>query len=41
LLLESGGVTDPRREQARPKLRFQRLAERVVLRQGQRGDEFT
>ncbi len=40
-LVESGRLAHPRREQARPELRLQRLAEGVVLRQGQRGDEFT
>src|SRR5262249_29847736 len=32
-------LAHPRREQARPKLRLQRLAERIVLCEGQRGDE--
>ena len=37
--LESRLLADPRREQARPQLRLERLAERVVLRERQRGDE--
>ena len=39
LLLESRRLADPRREQARAQLRLERLAERVVLRERQRGDE--
>ena len=38
---ESRAFADPRREQAGAELRFERLAECVVLRQGERGDEFT
>ena len=34
-------VADPRGQQAGAELRFQRLTERVVLREGQGGDEFT
>ncbi len=39
LRLEAGGLAHPRGEQARPQLRLQRLAERVVLRERERGDE--
>jgi hypothetical protein len=39
LVVEVGGLADPRGEQARPQLRLERLAERVVLRERQRGDE--
>ncbi len=39
LVLESCGLADPRREQARPQLRLERLPERVVLRERQRRDE--
>ena len=39
LLLEARGLADPRREQARPQLRLERLTERVVLRERQRRDE--
>ena len=39
LVLESGGLADPRREQARAQLRLERLPERVVLRERQRRDE--
>ena len=41
LAVEPGGLADPRREQARPQLRLERLAEGVVLRERERGDEFT
>ena len=41
LLVEPRGLADPRREQARPQLRLERLTERVVLRKRQRGDELT
>ena len=40
LLLVSGSLADPGSEQAGPELGLQRLAERIVLRQGQGGDEF-
>ena len=36
-----GRIAQPHREQARAQLRLERLAERVVLGQGQRGHEFT
>ena len=39
LVLESRGLADPRREQARPQLRLERLPERVVLRERERRDE--
>ena len=39
--VEPGRVADPGREEARPQLRLERLAERVVLRQGERGNELT
>jgi hypothetical protein len=39
--VESRRIAYPRRKQARPKLRLQWLAERIVLRQRQGGDEFT
>ena len=41
LLVEPRGLADRRREQARPQLRLERLPERVVLRERQRGDELT
>ena len=41
LLVEPRGLADPGREQARAQLRLQRLPERVVLRERQRGDELT
>jgi hypothetical protein len=37
--VETGFLGEPCRQQARAELRFERLAERVVLRQGQRRDE--
>ena len=40
-VVESRGLADPTRKQARAQLRLQRLAERVVLRECQRGDELT
>ena len=40
-LVESGGLAHPGREETGPELRFQRLPERVVLRQRQCRDEFT
>jgi len=39
LVVESRGLGDPCGEQARSQLRLERLAERVVLRERQRGDE--
>ena len=39
LLVEARGLADPRREQARAQLRLERLAERVVLRKRERGNE--
>ena len=39
LVVELGGLADPGGEQARPQLRLERLAERVVLRERQRGDQ--
>ena len=40
LVVDARGVADPRREQAGPQLRLERLSEGVVLRQGQRRHEF-
>jgi hypothetical protein len=40
-VVESRGLADPRGEQARPQLRLERLAERVVLRERQRRDELS
>ena len=40
IVLDAGGVADPRREQARAQLRLERLPEGVVLRERERGDEF-
>ena len=39
LVLESCGLADPRRQQARPQLRLERLPERVVLREREGRDE--
>ena len=39
--IEAGFLTQPHCEEARTQLRFVRLPERVVLRQGQRGDKLT
>jgi hypothetical protein len=41
LFVELGSVADPGCEQARPKLRLQRLSEGVVLRKSQCGDELS
>ena len=41
VVVEARRLADPRREQARPQLRLERLAEGVVLRERQRGDELT
>ena len=40
VFVEPGGLANRCREQARPQLRLERLAERVVLCECQRGDEF-
>ena len=41
ILIESSRLANPSGKQAGTQLRLERLAKRVVLRQGQRGDEFT
>jgi len=41
VLVESRGLANPGCEQARTQLGLQRLAEGIVLGEGQRGDEFT
>jgi hypothetical protein len=37
--IEAGLITQRRRQQARAQLRLERLAERIVLRQGEGRDE--
>ena len=41
LVIDVRGLADPGREQAGPQLGLERLAEGVVLRERQRGDQFT
>ena len=41
LRVEAPLITQPHGQEARPQLRLERLAERVVLRKSKRGDELT